>query len=284
MGGLPDGVGIGLRRPLYDAVLATERRIDWLEIVPENFMDVGGRAQSVLEACATRWPLLAHGVTLSVGGPDPLDRTYLASLRALLDRFCIPAFSDHLCWSTACGIHFHDLLPLPYREEAVRWCAARASEAANCLSRPLWLENITYYAVMPGSRMREAEFIAAVLEEAGAALLLDVNNVFVNARNHGLDPGDALDALPLERTRQIHVAGHVREGGRLLDTHGAGVVPEVWTLLRRALRRTGRVPVLLEWDTDIPSLDRVLDEADRARAILDEVAPRRTPRVPAVAE
>jgi uncharacterized protein (UPF0276 family) len=284
MRALPDGVGIGLRRPLYDDVLATERQIDWLEIVPENFMDLGGRAKAVLEACAARWPILAHGVSLSVGGPDPFDRAYLGSLRALLDRLSIPVFSDHLCWATAAGVYFHDLLPLPRCEEAVRWCAGRAREAADRLSRPLWLENISYYAVMPGSTMPEEEFIAAVLAEADAGLLLDVNNVFVNASNHGCDPVAALDALPLERTRQIHVAGHVREGARLLDTHGARVTPEVWALLRRALARTGRVPILLEWDTDIPQLERVLDEADRARAILDEVTPRRSPRLGAAAE
>jgi uncharacterized protein (UPF0276 family) len=284
MWSVPDGVGIGLRRPLYDAVLATDRRIDFLEIVPENFMDLGGRPRDVLEACAVRWPILSHGVSLSVGGPDPLSHVYLGSLRRLLDRFCIPAFSDHLCWSTARGIHFHDLLPLPQHEDAVRWCAARARQAAEELSRALWLENITYYAVMPGSTMGAEQFVAAVIEEADAGLLLDVNNVFVNACNHGYDPVAALEALPLERTRQIHLAGHVREGVRLLDTHGAGVAPEVWQLLRQALKRTGRVPILLEWDTDIPPLDRVLDEADRARAILDEVAPCFGSNLPVAAE
>jgi uncharacterized protein len=284
MAGLPDGVGIGLRRPLYDAVLATERPIDWLEIVPENFMDVGGRPKAILEACASRWPILAHGVTLSVGGPDPLDAAYVTSLRALLDRFCIPAFSDHLCWSTARGVHFHDLLPLPHHKQAAAWCAARAREAADRLSRPLLLENISYYAVMPGSAMPGEEFVTAVLEEADCGLLLDVNNVFVNARNHGRDPLEALHALPLERTRQIHLAGHAIEGTRLLDTHGAPVTPDVFALLRVALARTGRVPILLEWDTDIPALDRVLDEADRARTILDEVAPRRSRPVATAAE
>src|SRR5262249_6221764 len=149
---------------------------------------------------------------------------------------------------------------------------------------PIWLENISYYAIMPGSTMRAEQFVAAVVEEAGAGLLLDVNNVFVNARNHNYDPVEALEALPLERTRQIHIAGHVRQGDRLLDTHGAGVAPEVWELLHRALARTGRVPVLLEWDTDIPPLDRVLDEADRARTILDKVAPQSSSNLQVAAE
>jgi uncharacterized protein len=261
------GVGIGLRRELHDAVLATSRRIDWLEIIPENFAGLGGWRARVLERVSDRWPLLAHGIGLSVGGPDPLDASYLAAMKELLDRIDAPFFSDHLCFATAGGEYFHDLLPLPFNDEAVRWAAKRAREAAERLERPLVLENITYYAVMPGGTLTEGEFVRAVLEEADAGLLLDLNNVYVNARNHGCAPHDVLHELPIERTVQIHLAGHVREGDLLIDNHGSAVVPEVWELYREVIARIGPVPTLIEWDTDIPSLDRVLDEADFARAV-----------------
>lgn len=265
------GVGIGLRRPLYDAILKTERRIDWLEFVPENFMDIHGRAGDVLEACAARWPLVSHGVSMSIGGPDPLQERYFQSLRSLHARIPVAACSDHLCYTSIGGVELHELLPLPFSEEAARWAAGRAREASERLGRPLWLENITYYAEMPGGQMPEGAFVRAVLEESGCDLLLDVNNAYLNAINHGRGPLDVLCELPLERTRQIHLAGHVDENGILLDHHGSAVAPEVWDLYREALRRVGPVPVLIEWDANIPSLDRVLDEADRARAILEAV-------------
>lgn len=269
------GVGIGLRRPLFDAILRTERRIDWLEFVPENFIDVGGRARSVLEACAARWPLASHGVALSIGGPDRLRASYTAGLRRLLDALGIDRFTDHLAYSSARGIEFHDLLPLPFTEEAVHHSAVRAREASERVGRPLSLENITYYATMPGSSLTEGAFVSAVLDEADCGLLLDVNNVYVNAKNHGRAPLDVLSELPLARTTEIHIAGHVREGELLLDTHGAAVASDVWTLLGEAIERVGDVPVLLEWDTDIPTLDRVLDEADRARAVVEAALLRR---------
>jgi uncharacterized protein (UPF0276 family) len=265
------GVGIGLRRPLYDAILGTTRRIDWLELVPENFMDLGGRPAAVLEACAARWPIVSHGVSLSIGGPDPLSERYLRSRKELEDNVAVAASSDHLCYTSIHGVELHELLPLPFTEEALRWSAARAKEAAERLGRPLWLENITYYAEMPGTTMREGEFVRAVLESAECDLLLDVNNTYLNARNHGRDPIQVLTDLPLERTRQIHLAGHVEDEGILLDHHGSAVAPAVWDLFREALVRVGPVPVLIEWDQNIPSLDRVLDEADHARAILEDV-------------
>ena len=269
MRAVPRGVGIGLRRSLYEAILRTERRIDWLELVPENFIDVGGRTRTVVEACAARWPLASHGVALSIGGPDPVSLPYTRGLRTLLDDLAIGSFSDHLCYSSVRGIELHDLLPLPFTDEAVRWCAERARRAADLVGRPLILENITYYATMPGGTMSEGEFVSAVLDGADCNLLLDVNNVYVNAMNHGREPLDVLLELPLARTKEIHIAGHVREGDLLLDTHGAAVAPGVWELLREAIARVGDVPVLLEWDTDIPALDRVLDEADRAREIVE---------------
>ncbi|MCA9710490.1 MAG: DUF692 domain-containing protein, partial [Myxococcales bacterium] len=221
--------------------------------------------------CRERWPVVAHGVSLSLGGPDPLPAEYVAGLKQLLDELDAPFYTDHLCYATIGGVNFYDLLPIPFTDEAVRHCAGRIRELADRLERPVAVENISYYAVMPGAAMTEGQFVRAVVEEAGCGLLLDVNNVYVNACNHGEDPRASLLALPLEHTRQIHIAGHIEEGGRVLDTHGRPLVEPVWELLRLALSRVGPVPTLLEWDTDIPPLDRVLDEADRAREIWVEV-------------
>jgi uncharacterized protein len=263
----PHGVGIGLRREHFAAIERCERTVDWLEIIPENYVGYGGAARRNLAHCRERWPVVAHGVSLSLGGPDPLPGEYVAGLRRLLDELQAPFYTDHLCYATIDGINFYDLLPLPFTEEAVRHTAGRIRELTERLGRPVAVENITYYAEMPGGQLSEGQFVTAVVEEAGCGLLLDVNNVYVNAKNHGLDPLAVLEALPLHRTRQIHIAGHVEEGGRLLDNHGRPLVDPVWQLYEQALARVGPVPTLLEWDTDIPALDRVLDEADRAREI-----------------
>jgi len=267
----PHGVGIGLRREHFAAIEACTRPIDWLEIIPENYVGRGGFVRRHLERCRERWPVVAHGVSLSLGGPDPLDAEYVESLKQLLDELEAPFYTDHLCYATIDGVNFYDLLPVPFTEEAVHHCAARIRELSDRLERPVAVENVSYYAVMPGSRMSEGEFVSAVVQEAGCGLLLDVNNVYVNACNHGEDPVAALESLPLASARQIHIAGHIEEGGRLIDTHGRPLVEPVWSLFRRALELVGPVPTLLEWDTDIPSLDRVLDEADRARMIWGEV-------------
>ena len=267
----PHGVGIGLRPPHYDEILDTPRRIDWLEIVPENFVNAGGSAMRTLRACAERWQIVAHGVSISFGGREPFDDDYVRGLKALLDELDAPYYTDHLCYAAIGGVAYHDLLPLPFTEEAVRHCAGRIKELADRLERPIGIENISFYAFMPGSTMTHGEFVTAVAEEADCALMLDVNNVFVNACNHGGDPLEWLRALPLHRTIQMHIAGHVEEDGRLVDNHGRAIVPDVFSVFREALKTVGKVPVLLEWDSDIPSLDRVLDEADAARAVYDEI-------------
>ncbi len=270
------GVGIGLRFELWPALRETERRVDWLELIAENYSEHGGWRRRQRDEAAARWPLIAHGVSTSVGGPDALDVTSLLRLKRLLDEMGAEFYSDHLCWTSSDSHHYHDLLPLPRTDEAVRWCAARARRVSEILERPLLLENVTYYATMPGSVLDEGAFVSAVLAESGAYLLLDVNNAYLNAVNHGQDPLDVLRRLPLERTRQIHLAGHEPdEEGVLLDRHGAPVSDAVWSLFREAIRRVGDVPTLIEWDNDIPALDRVLDEADRARAIQTEELARR---------
>ncbi|MCX4244993.1 DUF692 domain-containing protein [Paraliomyxa miuraensis] len=268
----PTGVGIGLRREHFAAIEQCERRVGWLEIIPENYVAHGGHALANLRWCAERWPVVAHGVSLSVGGPDPLDEDYLVGLRRLLDELRAPFYTDHLCYATIGGVNFYDLLPLPFSEEAVHHTAARIRQLADRLERPVAVENISYYATMPGGTMSEGQFVSAVVEEADCGLLLDVNNVYVNAQNHREDPRASLAALPLHRTMQIHIAGHVKEGERIIDNHGRPLIEPVWALYEQALQAVGPVPTLLEWDTDIPALDRVLDEADRAQAIWERVA------------
>lgn len=262
------GVGFGLRSELWRELTRTSRHVDWLEFVPENYVDHGGWRRTQLDYARTRWPLVAHGVSVSIGGPDPLDEPYLVALKRLLDRVGSEYYSDHLCWTAAGGHHFHDLLPLPFTEEAIAHCVCRARRVSEILERPLLLENITYYATMPTSQLSEGEFVSAVIRESDSYLLLDVNNAYLNAINHGLPVLDALTSLPLERTRQIHLAGHeLDEHGVLLDCHGAPVAKEVWALYAEAVRRVGDVPVLIEWDNQIPPLERVLEEVETARSL-----------------
>lgn len=268
----PLGAGIGLRRSFYEALPATERTVDWLEIIPENFLSLGGRAHHTLEACAERWTLLSHGVGLNIGGPDPLDEDYVTRLSALVKRLDMPFFSDHLCYTRLGGVYLHDLLPLPFSEEAVEYVAPRVREVMARVGRPFLLENPSYYAQMPGGTLEEATFLRHVVEQADCGLLLDVNNIYVNAQNHGYDPRAFVDALPLERVVQIHVAGHTRYSDVIIDTHIGPVPGDVWSIYRYVVERTGPVSTLIEWDQDIPSLEAVLDEADRARAVLKEVA------------
>jgi uncharacterized protein len=265
------GVGIGLRRELADALLATSRRVDWLEVIPENVVALHGRGTMQLEQLAERHAVSSHGVALNVAGPTELPMELLRGLRALDQRLGFALVSEHLCWSTGPSRNFLDLLPFPFTEDFVRHTAARIRIIQDVLGRQVLLENISAYARMPGAELDEGRFTRAVLEESGAGLLLDVNNVFVTAKNLGLEPLDLLLQLPLERTREIHLAGHHRRHGRLVDSHGAPVADEVLALYAEAIARTGPVPTLIEWDTEIPALDLVLDEADRARAVMERV-------------
>ena len=270
------GVGIGLRRPYAEALLATTRRLDWLEVVPENWIFVGGRKRRLLEACAERWPMVSHSVSLSIGGLDPLDGPLLDGTRGLVRRLGAPFWSDHLCYANAGGGPVHDLLPLPFTAEVVEHCGRRIAEAEARVEAPLLLENATFYAHMPGppgeALLDEASFLVAVLEAGGCGLLLDVNNVYVNSRNHGFDPYAFIDRLPMARVRQLHLAGHTLVGDTIIDTHIGPIIEPVWALYRHTIARAGRlVPTLIEWDQEIPPLDVVLDEADRARGEAEAV-------------
>lgn len=263
-----DGVGIGLRREQYAEVLATPPDVPWLEIIPENYVGRGGRDERALRACAERYPIVAHGVSVSLGGPDPLDHQWLSALRGVLDAVDAPWYSDHLCYAAIDGIAFHDLLPLPFTEEAVEHTAARIRMVADALDRPVAVENITYYAKMPGGYLDEPHFVRAVVERAECGLLLDLNNLYVNACNHGRDAFADLEAMPLSRVVQVHLAGFsVEADGRLLDDHGAPAHETVLALYARLIERIGSVPTLFEWDTAVPSLRTVVAEAARADAV-----------------
>ena len=262
------GIGLGLRRAYARELLVTDRRIDWLEVTPENWVGFGGERARLLRACAERWPIVSHSVSLSLGGPDPLDAPLLDSFEELRQQTDFAWWSDHLCYSSANGVQFQDLLPLPFSEEAVEHTASRIREAQQRVDAPLLVENISYYAHMPGGEFDDATFVRSVVERSDCGLLLDVNNVYVNAVNHGFAPRAFIDAMPLERVRQLHLAGHTRQDdGLIIDTHIGPIIDEVWDLYRYTLRRAGRlIPTLVEWDQDLPPLDEVLDELERARA------------------
>ena len=271
--GLPDlGVGVGLRIPHYETIFSEWPAIDWFEIISENFMVEGGLPLRNLERTLSRYRVVQHGVSMSIGSTSPLDRGYLARLKSLVAKVGSPWVSDHLCWTGLAGQNLHDLLPLPYTDEAVRHVARRVREVQDFLEVPFALENVSSYLTYTSSAMTEWEFLTAIAEEADCALLLDVNNIYVSSFNHGFDPQAYVDGVPHHRVVQVHLAGHTHRGKYILDTHSAPVIDPVWDLYRRTIERTGPVSTLVEWDDDIPPLARLLEEADKARAIRDEVA------------
>jgi len=267
--GLPDlGVGLGLRTVHYARILEARPEVDWFEIISENYMQTAGRPLHYLDAIADRYPIAMHGVSLSIGSTDPLDRAYLTELRALRDRTRARWVSDHLCWTGVAGKNTHDLLPMPYSEEALAHVVGRVRAVQDFLGAPLALENPSTYVEFAGKSMREWEFLARLAEEADCALLLDVNNVFVSAYNHGFDPSTYLAAIPFDRVVQLHVAGHTNRGTHIVDTHVGPVENDVWQLLGKAWHRTGGASVLLEWDAEIPGFDETHAEALRAREFI----------------
>jgi uncharacterized protein (UPF0276 family) len=241
--------------------------VDWFEIITENYLQTRGRPLEFLDRIAERYPIVMHGVGLSIGSTDPLDRAYLQQLKALRDRVGAHWVSDHLCWTGATGKNTHDLLPLPYTDEALAHVVKRVREVQDMLEAPLALENPSSYVEFAGSTLREWQFLSAVASEADCAILLDVNNVYVSAYNHGFDPLEYLAGIPFDRVVQLHVSGHTSYGTHLIDSHIGPVIEPVWELLRVAHRGCG-ASVLLEWDADIPSFEVTHAEALRARAFI----------------
>jgi uncharacterized protein (UPF0276 family) len=267
------GHGIGLRPPHFPRLWDGTAVVDWFEAVTENFMIDGGRPLAALERARARAPVALHGVSLSIASTDPLNETYLRRLGALAARVEPAWISDHLCWSSVGGHYAHDLLPLPFTEESLRHVVARVIAVQERLGRQILLENVSSYLTFTHSTLAEWEFLGTVAEEADCGILLDVNNVFVSAVNHGFAPETYLAGLPADRIGQIHLAGHTDLGTYLFDTHDGPVIDPVWNLYRLALRRFGRVSTLVEWDDHVPDLDVVCAEAERARAIEADVLP-----------
>lgn len=267
------GYGVGLRAEHYDHVLTERPPVDWFEALTENYLDTGGRPLHVLEAVRRDYPVALHGVALSLGGSDPLDRAYLRRLRGLVDRIAPAVVSDHLCWTGVDGRPLHDLLPLPYTEEVLHHVAARVGRVQEALGRRIALENPSTYLGFRHSTMPEWEFLAALAAEADCGILLDVNNVHVSARNLGFDASAYVAAIPAARVAYVHLAGFSHRGRFLFDTHDAPVHEDVWALYRFACDRLGAPATLIEWDANLPPFARLHAEAERAR--------RETPHEPA---
>jgi uncharacterized protein len=281
--GLPYlGHGVGLRREHYAEVLTTAPPVDWFEVISENFMVPGGNPRRVLAKVRERYPVVLHGVSLSVGSTDPLDLAYLDELKALAADVEPAWVSDHLCWGSAGGRNSHDLLPLPFTEETLAHVVARVAKVQDRLGRRILLENVSSYVAFRHSTIPEWEFVAEVARRADCGLLLDVNNVFVTAHNHGFDPREYLAGIPPERVGQLHLAGHSQEGELLIDTHDHEVPQGVWQLYRELMERIGPRSTLVEWDEQVPPFAQLLAETRTAARLLEEAcaatAGRDTPR------
>ncbi len=266
---LADAVGIGLRSPHVARVRAERPPIGWLEVHSENYFVDGGPALAALEAIRADYAVSLHGVGMSLGSADALDLSHIDRLKRLVERVEPMLVSEHLCWSHADGRHLNDLLPLPFTEEALAVVCERIEQVQTALGRTILVENISAYLRFADDAMTEWEFVAAVARRTGCKLLFDVNNVYVNAVNHGFDPLDFVLAVPGEAVAEIHLAGFDASGPCLIDNHGARVAPPVWDLYRATLDHFGAKPTLIEWDTDLPALEVLLDEAAMAQAMLE---------------
>ncbi len=261
------GYGLGLRVDHYETLLEHPGNVEWLEIVSENYMIPGGRPLVWLEKFRERFPLVMHGVSMSIGSADPLDDGYLARLAALARRVEPAWISDHLCWTGVQGINLHDLMPLPYTEEALTHVVDRVRRVQDVLGRRILLENVSSYISFAESQLTEWQFLAAVAERADCLILLDINNIYVSAHNHGFSPLDYLDGIPASRVQQFHLAGHEHGDRLLIDTHDAPIIDPVWNLYVEAVRRYGKVSTMIERDDHIPPLAELLAELDHARLL-----------------
>lgn len=265
------GHGIGLRREHYADVLSGAPAVDWFEVISENFMVPGGNPRRVLARVRERYPIVLHGVSLSIGSTDPLNERYLFELAALAESIEPAWISDHLCWGTAAGMNSHDLLPLPYTEEALRHVVDRIGRVQDRLGRRILIENVSSYLEFTASEMAEWQFLSEVAQRADCGILLDVNNVFVSAHNHGFDPRDYLAGIPAERVGQIHLAGHSEVGALRLDTHDHEVPEPVWSLYQEFVREHGARSTLIEWDDHMPPLERVVEESRTAARLAEAI-------------
>ncbi len=265
------GFGLGLRTTHYEAILENKPAVDWFEIISENYMVPGGRPLANLTRIRCDYPMVMHGVSLSIGSSDPLNTDYLRDLKALAQRIEPEWISDHLCWTGVAGKNLHDLMPLPYTEETVAHVAARVRQVQDVLGRQILLENVSSYVTFKQSDMSEWDFLRTIAEQADCHILLDINNIFVSAFNHGFDPATYISGIPIERVRQFHLAGHENNGDIIIDTHDAPVIDPVWDLYAKAVKRFGPISTMIERDDHIPPLEELLLELDHARGIASEI-------------
>jgi uncharacterized protein len=263
------GFGLGLRTAHYDTILETLPESDWFEALSENYLVPGGKPLNYLERVRANYPVVLHGVSLSIGSTAPLDADYLKQLKALADRIEPAWISDHLCWTGTNGYNLHDLMPLPYTEEAIAHVTERVARVQDHLGRRILLENVSSYVTYRASGMSEWEFLSEIARRADCLILLDINNIYVSSFNHEFDPVDYLEGIPVDRVQQFHLAGHYNAGDYIIDTHDAPVIDPVWDLYARAVRRFGRVSTMIERDDNIPPLDELLAELAIAREIAE---------------
>ncbi len=263
----PLGFGLGLRVDHYEAILADHPDVDWFEALTENYLVPGGKPLDYLMRIRERFPVVMHGVSLSIGSTQPLDRTYLAQVKALAARVEPEWVSDHLCWTGIAGRNMHDLLPLPYTEEALANVVERVRTVQDILGRRILLENVSSYVSYRDSQVTEWQFLREIAERADCLILLDVNNIYVSSVNHEFDPLEYLNAIPVDRVQQIHLAGHENHGDYLIDTHDHPVPDPVWELYGAAVRRFGSVSTMIERDANIPPLEELCSELDAARQV-----------------
>lgn len=263
----PLGFGLGLRTEHFDHVLTTQPEVDWFEVLSENYMVAGGKPRYYLKEIGERYPLVMHGVSMSIGSTDPLNMDYLKALKQLANDVQPQWISDHICWTSVHGVNSHDLLPLPYTEETIKHVAERIKIVQDVLGRRILMENVSSYLSYQDSTMDEWEFVSAVAEASDCLILLDINNIYVSARNHNFNPLDYLAKIPPKRVQQFHLAGHSDYGDYVIDTHDNDVPPSVWDLYRQALLRFGSVSTMIERDANIPAFPALLDELNIAKKI-----------------
>ncbi len=265
------GFGLGLRPDYYEEILEQKPNLDWLEVLTENYMVPGGKPLYYLDQIRAHYPVVMHGVSLSLGSTDPLDRDYLNQLKALVARVEPVWVSDHLCWTGVNGINAHDLLPVPYTRETITHIASRIQQVQDFLGRPILIENVSSYLTYKQSEMTEWEFIQEIVKQADCYILLDINNIYVSSVNHQFNPIDYIMAMPAQRVAQIHLAGHSNHGDYIIDTHDAPVIQPVWNLYAAALQRLGPISSMIERDDNMPPFAELLAEINQARRIAESI-------------
>ena len=265
------GFGLGLRAPHYPTILESRPKVDWFEAITEDYLVPGGRPLYYLNRIREHYPLVMHGVSLSIGSGDAINFEYLKKVKALAASIQPAWISDHLCWTGIHGLNVHDLLPLPYTEESLKHVVSKIKKVQDFLGRQILLENVSSYIEYQASMMKEWDFLAAIAEQADCFILLDINNIYVSSVNHQFDPLDYLNAIPPHRVRQFHLAGHKNCGTHIIDTHDAPIIDSVWSLYAAALRRFGKVSTMIERDDNIPALSELLTELQQAKQIAETV-------------